>query len=300
MTTRTLTERVDSSPQSQKGAGSQMMPGLPMAAKWLAVFWACSASMCQTQLPFERPSIVPSTGPIAGGTDVTIIGSNFDESSAVIFGDQAASSFTVVNENVIQATTPAHPAGAVDVVILDDDNQIQLFAEAFTFEAPAAEPAPEPAPAPTPIAITSVDLPTGPVGGGSIVSIEGTAFSAATSVFFGNKPASDVRFFSGQFLNARVPSGSEGPVDVRVLNPNGDEATLAGGFTYFTIPDDGGVDSDGDGLPDTLEVSGYEIAIDQFGFGFGNNGGNLVRRTVFSDPNSADTMTTVSTIWKSF
>ena len=289
MTTRFMTRRVGTKRRSQRGAAPIVIHGLMMTVIWGAVLWACSASMCQTQLPFERPSIVPSSGPIAGGTEVTIIGSNFDASSAVIFGDQAASSFTVVNENVIQATTPAHEAGAVDVVILDDDNDTQLFAEAFTFEAPAAEPLPEPAPAPTPLTIVSVDLPTGPVGGGSIVSIEGTAFSAATSVFFGNKPASDVRFFSGQLLNARVPSGSEGAVDVRVLNPNGNEATLSGGFTYFTIPDDGGVDSDGDGLPDTLEVSGYEIAIDQFGFGFGNNGGNLVRRTVFSDPNSADT-----------
>jgi len=247
--------------------------------------WACTASTCQVQLPFERPSIVPSNGPIAGGTEVTIIGSNFSASSAVLFGDQAAAELTIINENVIQVTTPAHPAGVVDVVILDDDNEIQLFPEAFRFEAPAAQPAPTP----TPLSITSVDLPNGPVGGGSIVTIEGTAFTAATSVFFANKPATDVQFFSTQLLNARVPSGNEGAVDVRVLNPNGDEATLAAGFTYFIIPEDGGVDSDNDGLPDAVEVAGYEIAIDQFGFGFGNNGGNLVRRTVFSDPFNSDT-----------
>lgn len=243
------------------------------------------ATTCQPQLPFERPSIVPATGPVDGGTEVTIIGNNFSASSAVLFGDQAASSFTVVNESVIQAVTPAHPAGAVDVVILDENNEAQVFSESFTFEAPAASPAP----APTPLTIVSVDRPNGPVGGGSIVTIEGTAFTAATSVFFGNAPATDVHFFSGQLLDARVPAGSEGTVDVRVLNPSGDEATLSGGFTYFTIPADTGVDSDGDGLTDAQEAAGYEIAVDQFGFGFGNNGGNLVRRTVYPDPLSADT-----------
>ena len=77
-------------------------------------------------------------------------------------------------------------------------------------------------------------------------------------------------------------------MDLRVINPNGDEAVLAGGFTYFLVPPDTGIDSDGDGLTDGIESAGYEIAIDLFGFGIGNNGGNLVRRTVFSDPFDPD------------
>lgn len=242
------------------------------------------ATMCQPALPFETPSIVPANGPSAGGTEVTIIGTKFSESSAVLFGDQAASSFTIVNENVIQAVTPVHPAGAVDVVIIDDDDLVQLFASAYTFEDPPAEPAP----APTPLTIASVELPNGPVAGGSIVTIEGSAFSAATSVFFGATAATEVTFFSSRLLNARVPAGPEGPVDLRVINPNGDEAVLAGGFTYFLIPPDTGIDSDGDGLTDAIESAGYEIAIDLFGFGIGINGGNLVRRTVFSDPFDPD------------
>ena len=116
------------------------------------------ATMCQPALPFETPSIVPANGPSAGGTEVTIIGTKFSESSAVLFGDQAASSFTIVNENVIQAVTPAHPAGAVDVVIIDDRDRVQLFASAYTFEDPPVEPAP----APTPLTVALVDLPNGP------------------------------------------------------------------------------------------------------------------------------------------
>ena len=248
------------------------------------VLLACLATTCQPTLPFERPSIVPANGPAAGGTEVTIIGRGFTASSAVLFGDQAASSVTVVNDSVIRATTPAHTAGPVDVVILAARDRRQLFAQAFTFEDPPVVPAP----APTPLTIFSVALPNGPVEGGSIVTIEGTAFTAATSVFFGTNPATEVQFFSSQLLNARVPAGAEGPVDLRVINPNGDESVLTGGFTYFTIPPDNGLDSDGDGLTDATEAAGYEIAIDLFGFGPGNNGGNLVRRTVFSDPFDMD------------
>ncbi|MCZ6815173.1 MAG: IPT/TIG domain-containing protein, partial [Planctomycetota bacterium] len=108
------------------------------------LFLACLATTCQPQLPFERPSIVPASGPISGGTEVTIIGRNFSATSAVLFGDQAASSLTIVNDEVIRATTPPHPAGAVDIVILGPPNSVQLFAQAFTFEEPGVVTSPVP------------------------------------------------------------------------------------------------------------------------------------------------------------
>jgi len=247
----------------------------------------CAAMVCNPAVPFEVPSIAPASGPIEGGNEVTIIGTDFDSTSAVLFGDRAASSLTFLNENVISVIAPAHDAGIVDVVIMDGDDRIMVFEQAYTFEAPV-EPEPEPAPVPTPLTITSIELANGPVDGGSLVTIEGSAFSASTSVFFADQPATDVQFFSTQLLGARVPAGSAGVVDVKVVNPNGDESILAGGFTYFVPPSDSLLDSDNDGLTDEMEARGYEIAIDLFGFGIGNNGGNLVRRTVFTDPFDPD------------
>ncbi len=135
MTKTTKTTRENATPQ----IAAHVLQKMLVCGLAIAILWASTASTCQVPLPFERPSIVPSNGPTAGGTQVTIIGSNFSASSAVLFGDQAAAEFTIINENVIQATTPAHAAGVVDVVILDDDNEIQLFPEAFTFEEPAAD-----------------------------------------------------------------------------------------------------------------------------------------------------------------
>ena len=62
-------------------------------------------------------SITPASGPLAGGTSVTIAGTNFTGATAVTFGGTAATSFTVNNATSITAVTPAHAAGAVNVVV---------------------------------------------------------------------------------------------------------------------------------------------------------------------------------------
>ncbi len=51
-------------------------------------------------------SIVPNSGPIAGGTKVTITGSSFTTASAVKFGSTPASAFTVDSDTQITATVP--------------------------------------------------------------------------------------------------------------------------------------------------------------------------------------------------
>lgn len=60
-------------------------------------------------------SISPSSGPTAGGTTVTITGSNFSGTTAVTFGATAAAGFTVNSATQITATAPAGAAGTVDV-----------------------------------------------------------------------------------------------------------------------------------------------------------------------------------------
>ena len=52
-------------------------------------------------------SVMPVNGPQAGGTSVTISGSNFNNAIAVRFGTSAAASFTVISANQITAVSPA-------------------------------------------------------------------------------------------------------------------------------------------------------------------------------------------------
>ena len=62
-------------------------------------------------------SVSPTSGPAVGGTGVTITGANFVSGATVTFGGTAATSVVVTNSTTITATTPAHAAGAVTVVV---------------------------------------------------------------------------------------------------------------------------------------------------------------------------------------
>src|SRR5207245_1533672 len=58
--------------------------------------------------------LTPSTGTTAGGTTVTISGSNFLGTTRVAFGGVLAS-FTVTSDSSITATAPVQTVGTVDV-----------------------------------------------------------------------------------------------------------------------------------------------------------------------------------------
>lgn len=62
-------------------------------------------------------SVAPNTGPAAGGTSVTITGTNFVAGATVTFGAAPATGVSVTNSTTIAATTPANPAGAVTVTV---------------------------------------------------------------------------------------------------------------------------------------------------------------------------------------
>jgi hypothetical protein len=68
---------------------------------------------------FSAPTVTaiwPAAGGVAGGTLVTISGTNFvTGASGVAIGDLAAGNVTVVSATTITATTPAHAASTVDV-----------------------------------------------------------------------------------------------------------------------------------------------------------------------------------------
>ncbi len=67
-------------------------------------------------------SLSPSSGPLPGGSLVTILGSNFTGATSVDFGSTPASSFTVVSDSEITATSPSVAAsGLVNVTVTGPD-----------------------------------------------------------------------------------------------------------------------------------------------------------------------------------
>jgi hypothetical protein len=77
--------------------------------------------------------IVPSGGPTGGGTAVTISGTGFAPLATVTIGGSAATGVAVVSATQITATTPAHAAGASNVVVTNPDTQSGTCAGCYTY-----------------------------------------------------------------------------------------------------------------------------------------------------------------------
>jgi hypothetical protein len=80
-------------------------------------------------------SVSPNSGPIAGGTGVTLTGTNFAAGATVTFGGTAATNVVVVGSTSITATTSAHAAGAVTVTVTAS-GQSGSLSNGFTYNAP--------------------------------------------------------------------------------------------------------------------------------------------------------------------
>jgi hypothetical protein len=82
-------------------------------------------------------SISPRSGSIAGGTKVTITGTDFAAASAVKFGSTPATSFTVTSETAITAVAPrSTKAGPVDVTVTTlAGTSAAARADRFTYKA---------------------------------------------------------------------------------------------------------------------------------------------------------------------
>ena len=91
---------------------------LTSSGPWVMQMVALKASVTGSSAP-TITSISPNSGSINGGTAVTITGTNFVAGATVTFGGTAATNVTVVSSTSITATTPAHAAGAVNVVVTD-------------------------------------------------------------------------------------------------------------------------------------------------------------------------------------
>jgi len=78
-------------------------------------------------------SVSPNSGLTAGGTAVTITGTNFAAGATVKFGAAAATNVVVVNSTTITATTPAGSAGAVTVTVTIPGPQTGSLANGFTY-----------------------------------------------------------------------------------------------------------------------------------------------------------------------
>ncbi len=159
--------------------------------------------------------ISPASGAAAGGTTVTISGSDLTGATSVRFGTAAATGVTVVSDTQVRAVAPAGSGTVHVTVTTPDGTSPATTADNYAYLGPTG----------TGLAPTS-----GPGGGGTTVTITGSALTGTSAVHFGTASASGVHVVSDTEVTAVAPAGA-GTVDVTVTTPGG--TTTVGQFSYL-------------------------------------------------------------------
>jgi len=163
-------------------------------------------------------SLTPSSGSELGGDTVVIAGSGFTNSPAptVTFDGINATTVTFDSPTQLTAVTPAHAAGAVDVVVTNSSSEAYTSIGGFTFTAASG---------PT---VTNIRPNSGNIAGGTTVYLDGTDLDTVTGVTFDGFAATIVNQ-SATLLELTTPGHVAGAVPVVVTNPGGTANTT---FTY--------------------------------------------------------------------
>ncbi len=107
------------------------------AGNWAMQMVAFRASGQGSGSPAPTPptvsAISPNTGTASGGTAVTVTGTGFLSGATLTIGGAAATGVTVASSTSITATTPAHAAGAADVVVKNTNNQTGTLSGGYTY-----------------------------------------------------------------------------------------------------------------------------------------------------------------------
>lgn len=151
-------------------------------------------------------SIAPESGPLGGGTTVTIAGRGFVAGAQVYFGNQQAASVAFVSSTTLRAISPAGEGG-VDVRVTQAGSTSSAQpVDVFTYGPPV---------------VMGLSPSTGPSAGGIRVTIDGVGFAIGAQVFFGSIACTQLRVTSSRSIEVVVPPGTPGTVDVTVATPAG-------------------------------------------------------------------------------
>lgn len=167
-------------------------------------------------------AVTPNRGPLAGGENVTVTGTNLSGSTTVRFGDnEAVVQSVAAGGTSMVVRVPAGTAVATVSVRASNSAGAATLPRAYTYAA-----------VPT---ITSVSPSTVLVNGGGLITVSGSGFgtSGTPVVTVGGRPATCVVRTSDTHLTAVAPDGFAGPATVTVApDTRGGTATATNAVTY--------------------------------------------------------------------
>jgi hypothetical protein len=167
-------------------------------------------------------SLSRTSGPTTGGNQVIVTGTGFSTVKSVKFATSTAT-FTVKSATQLVTTSPVHAAGTVRISVTTPGGTSPATSnDLYTYVVP-------------PPVVAGIQPPSGPNIGGTSVTVTGSGFTGATTVFFGAAKGKTISVnAAGTQLTVKSPAGTSGTsVNVQVKTPVGESpAVSADLFTY--------------------------------------------------------------------
>ena len=197
-------------------------------------------------------SILSGTGPTTGGGSALISGAGFVEGFAlrgggdvsrrtgVLFGGTPALSVDVIDDNRIEVVVPTGLPGTASVAVTNP-NGTGTCTGCYRYL--------------TPLAITSVVPGSGPVQGGTAVTVHGKGFTSDLLLTFGGRELIGLQIADAQTATGLTPPGA-GAEDLLAVNHDG-QGELRHGFVYT---DALRVDSVSPGVTGTMGGAKLDVA----------------------------------------
>lgn len=170
-------------------------------------------------------SIVPFTGPNAGGTVITITGEDLQPGALVRINGALATSIVVGGPTSLTCATPAGISGAQEVTVQNPDGGADAMGGGFVYGSGAVAPT-----------LTIVAPVSGPAVGGTPMTLTGSGFVSGATVTVDGTPATSVVVVNATTITCVAPAGAPGAKAVRVTNPSTLFGELAGAFTHVAAP----------------------------------------------------------------
>jgi hypothetical protein len=170
--------------------------------------------------PLAVAGVSPNIGPTTGNYQLTVTGTGFVSGATVTFGSGAPLSAKFVNADTLTVTAPAHTPATVSVKVTNPSGASATRSTAYTFTNGPS--------------VWTITPNSGPEQGGGTISLNGRNLNTVNRVAFGLISASIISTGPDQVQVKQPASGSAGPVNVTVTNPNGTQ-TIKSGFTYLAL-----------------------------------------------------------------
>lgn len=213
----------------------------------------------------------PTHGPRAGGGEVTVVGSGFDDATVFHFDGVEAVRVGPAAPNVVTVTVPAGTLANRWVDVKATGGVEVTLANGYHYN----------------LGLSSLAPSSGTGQGGTVVTLTGEGFTDGLDVRFGGLAGTAVTVTAATILAATTPVGA-GTVDVRVRDPADfeNEAVLPGAFRFDEALTVGRVS------PDTGAIAGGTY-VSVLGTGFAEGTAVLFGASTLKDLKVVDSHTIV-------